>query len=294
MDKIELNLEVIGRLAGKTGPEVVELLKNDESESGFFEGDALQNKIETIIGDKFKRISDQQRGRAKREVLTDFEKQLRQNFGVDNSELRGLDLVNHLVDGAKNAKTELTPDAIKAHPFFRDAMKAKNEELQKISNDFEGYKRDISNKTVRSEVERKARGILLALNPVLSKNETIKDNQVKMFLASLNGNFKIDGDKIKVLNESGEEALDASYNPLGFESLVKNRAASFFDFHEVDPNKSSPGDKTKHSTPNGNNSFSFPTFANTEEAMQYLRQLKKSDLTKAKAFAQNLTNYIKK
>jgi len=293
MDKIELNLEVIGRLAGKTGPEVVELLKNDESESGYLQGEALQSTIESLIGNKFKSIADQQRGRAKREVLTDFEKQIRSNFGVKNNDLKGLDLVTHLIDSASNKTTELTPEAIKSHPFFRDAMKAKNEELQKLSADFEGFKTDQQRQRVRAEVERKAKSLLLGLNPVLSKNETIKSNQIKLFLQSLNGNFTVDGDQIKVLNYNGDELLDSSYNAVSFDSFVKASAGNYFEFHEVDPNKRSPNDKTKHAPPNSNG-HTFPTFATTEEAAQYLRQLKKTDLAKAKVFASNLANFVKK
>lgn len=295
MDKIELNLEVIGRLAGKTGPEVVELLKNDESESGFLEGDALQSKIENIVGDKFKRISDQQRGRAKREVLTDFEKQIRQNFGVEKDDLQGLDLVKHLVNSKQPQSPELTPEAIKSHPFFREAMKAKNEELQKISNDFEGFKTNQQRQQTRAEVERKARALLLGLNPVLSKDETRKSNQIKLFLSSLNGNFKLDGDQIKVLNDNGEELLDNSYNPINFNSFVKSNAGNFFDFHEVDPSKRSPTDKSQHKAPNNEEkSYNFPTFASMDEAYKHLKTLKKEDTKKALAFAQNINKFVKK
>lgn len=294
MDKIELSTEVIGRLTGRTQTEVVELLKSDESESGFLSGDALTKQVETLIGEKFKSISEQQRGRAKREVLSDFEKQVRQNYGVENRELKGLDLVNHLIDSAKSEKGELTPETIKSHPFFREAMKAKNEELQNVNNEFLGYKAEQKNRAVRSEVERKAKALLLGLNPVLSQNEVRKENQLKMFMSTLSGNFSLDGDKIKVLNEKGDEMLDNNYNPINFDSFVKNRASNFFDFHEVDPSKRSPQDKTKHS-PNGNgsNGFNFPKFANIEEATVYLRQLKKEDTKKAMAFAQRINDFVK-
>ena len=293
MDKIELSTEVLGRLTGRTQTEVVELLKSDESESGYLQGDDLVKKVENLVGEKFKSISEQQRGRAKREVLTDFEKQLRSTYNVDNRDLKGADLVDHLINSARSEKSELTPDAIKAHPFFREAMKSKNEELQTVTNQFTTYKADQKNRAVRGEVDRKAKGLLLALNPVLSKNETIKENQVKMFLSSLNGNFSVEGENIKVLGEDGNEVLDQNYNPVNFDSFVKNRASSFFDFHEVDPNKRSPQDRTKHS-PNGNGSnFQFPNFANMGDAMKYLHSLKKEDTKKAMAFAKRINEFVK-
>lgn len=293
MEKIELNLDALGRITGKSKQEVVNLLKSDESESGFLQGEALNEKIEGLFGDKFRSISDQQRGRAKREVMSDFEKSLRSQFSIEDGTLKGLELVNHIISSATPKSAELTPDNIKSSPFFRDAMKTKNDELQQLKSQFDSYKTEQTQRAIRSQVDSKAKSILLAMNPVLSKSEAVKDNQVKMFLTSMAGNFKLGEDGIKVLDKDNNELLDGSYNPVTFDQFVRTKAQSFFDFHEVDPSKKSPQDKTQHSTTKSGD-YSFPTFANMNEAMQYLGKLKQEDTKKAMAFAQNIANFVKK
>ena len=223
---------------------IAELFKDGETELSEQQQTEILNKILEIDAQRVENIKKSvdkkdafQDGfkKAKSEVLTDFEKGLKEKFGVE-SDKTGLELVEELVSKkSEGGQGDLTEDVIKRSKVFQDMESNLKKQVTTVKTEYEtkineiqdGYKAE---KTF-SNVSQKALQIFNGLNPILPQNKTVADNQVKFFVNTLKDfKFDVQDERIVVMDKDGKVIEDGHGNSRSFEDIVKETASGLFEF----------------------------------------------------------------
>ena len=224
---------------------IAELFKDGETELSEQQQTEILNKILEIDAQRVENIKKSvdkkdafQDGfkKAKSEVLTDFEKGLKEKFGVE-SDKTGLELVEEVVskksEGGQNG--DITEDAIKRSKVFQDMESNLKKQITTVKTEYEtkineiqdGYKAE----QTFSNVSQKALQIFNGLNPILPQNKTVADNQVKFFVNTLKDfKFDVQDERIVVMDKDGKVLEDGHGNSRSFEDIVKETASGLFEF----------------------------------------------------------------
>lgn len=224
---------------------IAELFKDGETELSEQQQTEILNKILEIDAQRVENIKKSvdkkdafQDGfkKAKSEVLTDFEKGLKEKFGVE-SDKTGLELVEEVVskksEGGQSG--DITEDAIKRSKVFQDMESNLKKQITTVKTEYEtkineiqdGYKAE----QTFSNVSQKALQIFNGLNPILPQNKTVADNQVKIFVNSLKDfKFDVQDERIVVMDKDGKVLEDGHGNSRSFEDIVKETASGLFEF----------------------------------------------------------------
>ena len=224
---------------------IAELFKDGETELSEEQQTEILNKILEIDAQRVENIKKSvdkkdafQDGfkKAKSEVLTDFEKGLKEKFGVE-SDKTGLELVEELVskksEGGQGG--DVTEDAIKRSKVFQDMESNLKKQITTVKTEYEtkineiqdGYKAE----QTFSNVSQKALQIFNGLNPILPQNKTVADNQVKFFVNTLKDfKFDVQDERIVVMDKDGKVLEDGHGNSRSFEDIVKETASGLFEF----------------------------------------------------------------
>ena len=224
---------------------IAELFKDGETELSEQQQTEILNKILEIDAQRVENIKKSvdkkdafQDGfkKAKSEVFKDFEKELKEKFGLESDKM-GLELVEELVskksEGGQGG--DLTEDAIKRSKVFQDMesnLKKQNTTVKteyetKINEIQDGYKAE----QTFSNVSQKALQIFNGLNPILPQNKTVADNQVKFFVNTLKDfKFDVQDERIVVMDKDGKVLEDGHGNSRSFEDIVKETASGLFEF----------------------------------------------------------------
>ena len=224
---------------------IAELFKDGETELSEQQQTEILNKILEIDAQRVENIKKSvdkkdafQDGfkKAKSEVLTDFEKGLKEKFGIE-SDKTGLELVEEVVskksEGGQGG--DLTEDAIKRSKVFQDMESNLKKQITTVKTEYEtkineiqdGYKAE----QTFSNVSQKALQIFNGLNPILPQNKTVADNQVKFFVNTLKDfKFDVQDERIVVMDKDGKVLEDGHGNSRSFEDIVKETASGLFEF----------------------------------------------------------------
>ena len=225
---------------------IAELLKDGETELSEEQQTEILNKIleaDTQRVESIKKNIDTkpffQDGykKAKGEVLTEFEKEVKSKFGIE-SDKTGQDLVDFIVQEKtkKSGSGGTSEDEIKRSKPYLDLESKWKADFEKLKTDAEAEKNEIINgyksEKTFSDVSQKALSIFNGLNPILPATKEIADKQVNNFVNSLKGsfNFDIQGDRVVVLDKEGKVVQDAHGNSRSFEDIVKSEAGGLFEF----------------------------------------------------------------
>lgn len=171
--------------------------------------------------------------KAKKEVLTQFEKDLKAQYGIDSDKM-GLELITEIVT-AKTAGSGTKDDDVLKHPLYQTLETKYRTETARIENDWKAKLDEIQNgykkEKTFSVIQNKALTQLESLNPILPTNSTVASNQKNWFVNSLKEyEFDVqDGGNIVVMKD-GKVQQDAHGNSVRFEDLVKNIASQNFEF----------------------------------------------------------------
>ena len=174
--------------------------------------------------------------KAQGEILTKFEKDLKEKFGLESDKM-GIELVEELVskksEGGQGG--DLTEDAIKRSKVFQDMESNLKKQITTVKTEYEtkineiqdGYKAE----QTFSNVSQKALQIFNGLNPILPQNKTVADNQVKFFVNTLKDfKFDVQDERIVVMDKDGKVLEDGHGNSRSFEDIVKETASGLFEF----------------------------------------------------------------
>ena len=224
---------------------IAELFKDGETELSEEQQTEILNKILEIDAQRVENIKKSvdkkdafQDGfkKAKSEVLTDFEKGLKEKFGIE-SDKTGLELVEEVVskksEGGQGG--DVTEDAIKRSKVFQDMESNLKKQIKQTETDYQNKINEIQDgykaEQTFSNVSQKALQIFNGLNPILPQNKTVADNQVKFFVNTLKDfKFDVQDERIVVMDKDGKVLEDGHGNSRSFEDIVKETASGLFEF----------------------------------------------------------------
>jgi hypothetical protein len=253
-------------------------------EDGKLKSDAKQtilkwnaDNLSTIKKGIVKESFDDGYKKATSEVMTKFESDLKTKTGF-KSDKKGVELVLDYAGSLKPAGTEITDDVIKKHPLYLSLQEEKEAAITSVKTEGEkalnDFKSEISKKETFSKVSQKALELFHQEKPILSADPIKAKRQEELFLQQFKGyDYEMQGDRI-VVTKDGKVVENAQGHAVKFESLVKETAGTYFEFHAAST-KASPGNNNGNS--NGNTgSFTFDAPKTQEE---YVKMLSDPKLT---------------
>lgn len=267
---------LLGRILNLPKEKVVEFY---EADGVTLKADAIDS-IVSIDAQRIKQLKDANKeeltrmhdtgySKAKGEALARYEESLRTEFGIDNKELKGIDLIKEVV--AKHSKIEIDDDKVKLHPRYIELeRKLANEylpkaDVDKIKAEFEEFKTQIEKAKITSVIKTDAIKLFRALKPVLSKDPARASNQEMDFVEKLiSFEFDLQKDGNHIIKQNGQRLETANGNPINFADFVKSEASKYFDFEQQ-------GDKG--GAGNSNNNGGGVNIAVPQTEQEYVKML---------------------
>ena len=206
----------------------------------------LKTADETLLTDRF----NNGYAKAKQEVFGNFENQVREQYKVSNPELKGLDLINAVVQSKVESLNvgdgNVTDNQVLKHPVYLDMtdrlMKEKSEVEQEWSQKFTGLELSITRNKTMDVVNAEAMKVISNLNPVFSEDSNKAHNQRQLILTQIGQHdFEVQNNRIVVLDKEGKPMEDAHRVPLKFDDMVSNITTTLFDLHQQTARSSSGG-----------------------------------------------------
>lgn len=205
---------------------------------------------------KLKENFDNGYKKAQGEVATKIEKKLKSTFEIEDENLTGDDLIEHIKDSipAGSDKTDLTKfteDDLKKVPAFKKIRQAHTKELSDIqakhAQELAAEKENIAKGEVFSKVKDKALTTLNGKKVLLPEDATKKEARIqKLLIDDLKGyQFKEENGKFIPVDKDGVQLEDANGKVIDFDSLVNSIIDTNFD--------PAPEDKTPAGAGNKNN-----------------------------------------
>lgn len=256
----------------------------DEIQEGAIEAlKALDKERISKVKPDTKQFFDNGYKKAQAEISEQFEKMIRDKMGVEDTDLKGEQL---LIAGLeKVAKPKLEDEKVKLHPLFISREKellaqieAEKIEGQKALEEFKGQQ----TKSQRiAAAQARAKDILLSMKPVLEEDQRIADRRIKNFLNEFSSleYEEVEGQLIPI--KDGKRLENEHFHPVPFETLVKNWAGENFIF-QVQDAKGSAGNQNQAGRTNTNGDYKFANRQEYESAYYAEKdQKKRSEMSKA-------------
>ena len=211
--------------------------------------------------------------KAKKEVLSDFEKQLKEMFEIE-SEKTGLDLITEILTAKTSEagkKGQLTDDDVKKHPIYQAAEKAFKKQLADKETEYKTKLSEVESAAKKaqtfSSVKDNALAILEGLNPIYAKNPKVATTIKNQFLNELQGfDFERQADGSWLVTKDGKVVEDGHGHSKSFEDIIKETSESYFEFQENNGGQNA-GNENKDNGSGGN--VTVPKFKNQAEADAY-------------------------
>jgi hypothetical protein len=217
-----------------------------------FDSTRVENIKKNVTPDP--KLLEGQYSRGKKEALTTFEKELKEQYALDG-ELQGTELVNAIVDKVK-VKPKLTEDEVKTHPLYRSLEndRVAKEEHEKVLSEFAEYKTGHERKEKLFIVKRDVSSVLRTLNPVISTKAEVAATREADFLNKFDAyDFELQDDGNHFVMQNGKRQENAQGHPVLFKDFVQNIASLNYDFKAQD-DKGGAGNESKPGS-NGENVF---------------------------------------
>lgn len=265
----DLLLKYLVTTLGLTAAAASELVTDEKVESGDLLKEITSLHAKKVADDRTENFNQGEQ-KARKEVLTKFEDDLRTEFGID-SKKKGLDLVKEVVtaktpDPAK--PDSISEDVVKKHPAFLKREKELQDSLDLSKKETEDKVKEVENGYAKKETFKTVSEIGLTefdkLNPVLSADSGKAAKQKNLLTKALQDSgydFEIQKDKSVLLMKEGKRAEDAHGNPIKYADFIKQTADDLgFDFKvATDRTSAGGGNGTggKANEGNGNEALKF-------------------------------------
>jgi hypothetical protein len=267
--------------------EAAELLKETDEQKITDAILAKDKERVKAFNDEKTKIHDKGYKKAQAESLTKFEEKLREAYEIDDTDLKGEDLISKIVEikvsnektTAGKSKDKLTDEDIKRHPLYLQLEQEKTKAVKKVEDEWTAKwndkEKEIKKGTVLSTVRQRALEKFDELNPELPKDPKIAAKQKEWFLKELESDFEYelseDGKSLIPL-QNGEAAKDSHGNAITFDDLIKERVSSSFVIPVVKPKDGAGGNRQQQGAGAGANGGggNLPKPKSQEELAKYM------------------------
>lgn len=304
--------ELLEGLASFTTKAPQEFIGSLKTENGEWKpiGD-IRAAVEAAITEKLQSVGTDQYKRGEREKAQKLEGWAKSKFGFQSTEVGEqfweslvTDQVGKVEPTIKEVPVEkdVTFDQIKEREDIKEwlqssvqtAVAGLTEERDNAINSFAEYKKAQSFQLLKSLVDRKALETLQASKAILGEDEETQSKRINAFYRMIDyGRYKLNeaGDDVIVVDESGNQAKDKHFNPITFESDIKE--LNPYGFHTQDTSKRSQSPNTQtQSSQHQQGGGDVPVASSYAELMEM--RLKEKDPAKraamTKAFRESQQN----
>lgn len=190
------------------------------------------------------------------ETATKLEKKLKASFEVDDDNLTGDDLIEHIKDSIPAATgqtdlTKFTEDDLKKVPAFKKIKQAHTKELsdltEKHTQELAAEKENLAKGEVFSEVKDKGRTILNGKKVLLPEDASKKEARIQKLLDTelKNHTWKKENGVLIPVDKDGVQLEDANGKVINFDDLVNSIIDTNFD-PAPENTPPPPGPNNKH------------------------------------------------
>ncbi len=268
MDEKELLMGLVGKTLNIPNDELASLiyaedgtLKPDSADVLVSRDAARIQALKDLNKDELTKVHDKGYKKAQAETLAKFEKELKDEFGISESNLVGKELVKEIV--SKFAKdNNIDEEKVKVHPKFLELERKLTGEYvpktdyEKVVSEYDEYKKSFERRQVLQTVKQDAVKVFRSLKPVLSKDPARATNQELEFLEKLTKvDYELQTDGNHIIKVEGKRLETANGHPVSFADFVKSEASKRFDF-EVQSDKGNAGNN--NSTGSNGGSVTVP------------------------------------
>lgn len=227
-------------------------------------------------------LIDQGYKKAERKIMDKLESELKSKFGVDDSDLKGMELVELIVSNAgkgTGAGKDMTEDQIKAHPLVVKMSTEHAKELKRKDDEhkaaMESQKSEIERVRIIERVKKTALERLESQKPILSSDTSKAAKQKANALRDLveGFEFKEENGKIVVFKD-GQPHKNTLGHLVEFEELQDEVFGSIFDF-EVAESRDIPEGEDKNRQKSKKPGYKMPETA--DEYTEFITSEKYTD-----------------
>jgi hypothetical protein len=251
--------------------------------------DAIANSLIQLDQTRIKNLKpneshQQAYNRAKAEIMPQFEKQIREQFGIDDANLKGVELIEAIIAAkAEGNGGTMKDEDVQKHPTFlameRNLKKAHRDDVAAWETKYNNREAEVKKEGDFSN--KVAPAILKAfkdLNPILPTSPEAAANQEANFLRSFKDGYDYqvgeDG-SVTLTGKDGQPLRDAHGNLVDLAAKVREVAAQNFDFQQNNGggNGGNGGDGGRQSRQTGK----YPTGIQVPKTPQDLERLISDD-----------------
>lgn len=174
--------------------------------------------------------------KAKAEERAAAEVEFKQHFGIE-SDLKGAELVAHIVAEKMKEAGATGEDAIRKSPTYAALERKMKEEVSKVQKEYEqkitGIQSTIQKEKTMSFIGSSALEIINGKNPIVSKSQVVANTHRNNFINELAGyEYTIgeDGKIVTAISKNGTVLDDGHGNNLQFDTFVNSIAERHFEF----------------------------------------------------------------
>lgn len=299
----EIFLGFLSKTLNMDAEELAELL-HKKSDDGTITDEVNENALQTLLQLDAERVQkikpntkeyfDNGYKKAKSETATQWEKRLREKFGIDpDGQLQGDALTDAIKATISDASTK--PEKIKTHPEYlslESAMRKQTEELKaQYEAELEKQKGAFTKEQTWGQAASVIRQAIKGLNPVLPTDNAKAEKMMELFVNThfRDFDYQPDGNGGWVVLKDGQRVENQHGHVKALNDLVRETAESYFDFHAQKPagnagNQGGNGGGSVRTTFKDENDY-FSQRAAAGGDRQKLKEL--SDAWKAQAGASN-------
>lgn len=173
--------------------------------------------------------------KAQKEALTKLENEIKDKFEI-TSDSKGLDLIQEIVNTKVSSTDGLEDEKVKIHPLYTKTVNELNKKIKETEHvwqdKYETREKDLAKQNAFQGVKSKAKSILESLKPILPTENTKAEKQLTWFFQEL-GQFEFEEqDGTIIIMKDGKLLEDGHGNRINFDSFIKDKAASIWDFQQ--------------------------------------------------------------
>lgn len=221
-----------------------------KSDDGTLTDDVNENALQTLLQLDAERVQklkpntkeyfDNGYKKGQSEVAIQWEKRLREKFGIDpDGQLQG----DALTDAIKAALSDASakPEKIKTHPEYLSleaAMRKQAEELKaQYEAELEKQKSAFTREQTWGQASSVIRQAIKGLNPVLPSDAAKAEKMLELFVNThfRDFDYQPDGNGGWVVMKDGQRVENQHGHVKALNDLVRETAESYFDFHAQKP-----------------------------------------------------------
>ena len=275
--EITLNTEQLAELLDKTADEVADAFKEGETGDNF--SNLLNERLKAVASD----VRNEQYNRAKKEVLSEKEKQIAESYGLEPKKMD--DLISEIVKAKESeltSKLDNTDQIATLEQKFQGSIEEKENLINELQEKLSEQEKQFERSNLQREVAQRLPNLLKENNFVIPDGKP-GENVLRQITNELVNNARLTDQGIQVVDEEGNP-LKQDFKAVTFDNFAAKQAENWLLKAQSDGRKGTGSTTQKPGQGNGT-SFKFEKKdpALLTQKLREARETYKDDFNKMKA-----------